>query len=64
MTVFCFEVDAEEVRASLEGVDGWFEGHNVPLANITVEITQPTPTEEESAREQLDDTDDLLGEDP
>ena len=57
MTVFCLEEDAEDVKKQLfdgENQSGFFYDSNVGLANVTVEILEPTPEEDRKAAESLD----------
>jgi len=57
MTVFCLAEDAEDVRKQLfdgENQSGFFYDSNVGLANVTVEILEPTPEEDRRASESLD----------
>ena len=57
MTVFCLEEDAEDVRRQLfdgENQSGFFYDSNVGLANIKVEVLEPTAEENRRVSESLD----------
>jgi hypothetical protein len=60
MTVICFEDDVEDVKKSLfdeENGEGWFYESDCPLTNVKVEVTEPTPEEDEKARDGIDELD-------
>jgi hypothetical protein len=52
MTVFCLKEDAEDVERQL--LDDFFAGNSTSLANIKVEVLDPTPDEEREACDSLD----------
>jgi nucleoside-triphosphatase THEP1 len=52
MTVYCLEQDAENVERQL--LDDFFAGNSTSLANIKVEVLEPTPEEEREACDSLD----------
>ena len=57
MTVFCLAEDAEDVKKQLfdgHNQSGFFYDSNVGLANIKVEVLEPTPEEDRKASESLD----------
>ena len=57
MTVFCLEEDAEDVKRQLfdgENQSGFFYDSNYGLANVTVEVLEPTPEEDRQASDHLD----------
>ena len=52
MTVYCLAEDAENVERQL--LDDFFAGNSTSLANIKVEVLEPTPEEEREACDSLD----------
>ena len=57
MTVFCLEEDAEDVKRQLfdgENQSGFFYDSNVGLANVKVEVLEPTNEEDRKADDSLD----------
>ena len=52
MTVFCLEEDAEAVERQL--LDDFFAENDTALANIKVEVLEPTAEEDRKASESLD----------
>ena len=52
MTVYCLEEDAENVEWQL--LDDFFAGNSISLANIKVEVLEPSPEEEREACDSLD----------
>jgi hypothetical protein len=51
MTVSCLAEDAHEVRDSLEG---WFCDCDLSLANLRIQVSEPTPEEDARAVEAID----------